>query len=80
MQLEIPILYVKGSADRNSPVLQSDYIMLEFIRLGKDNLTYLTLPGVDHWLGESVKKEGKREHISHRGEVFDAIMNWAISN
>ena len=47
VELDIPILYVKGTSDRNSSVLHSDYIMLEFIRLGKTNLTYLSLPGVD---------------------------------
>jgi len=80
VELDIPILYVKGTADRNSPVLQSDYIMLEFIRLGKTNLTYKTLPGVDHWLNETVMKDGKRKHISRGKEVFDSIADWINEN
>jgi hypothetical protein len=80
VELDIPILYVKGTADRNSSPLHSDYIMLEFIRLGKTNLTYKTLPGVDHWLNESVKKDGKRDHISRRKEVFDSIADWIHNN
>jgi len=80
VELDIPILYVKGTSDRNSSVLHSDYIMLEFIRLGKTNLTYLTLPGVDHWLNETIKKDGKREHISRRKEVFDSIAGWINEN
>ncbi len=80
VELDIPILYVKGTADRNSPALQSDYIMLEFIRLGKTNLTYKTLPGVDHWLTETVEKDGKEDHISRRKDVFDSIMLWIEEN
>ena len=80
MELDIPILYVKGTADRNSSALHSDYIMLEFIRQGKTNLTYLTLPGVDHWLNETVLKDGKRDHISRRKEVFDSIADWINEN
>jgi pimeloyl-ACP methyl ester carboxylesterase len=80
VELDIPILYVKGSADRNSPVLQSDYIMLEFLRRGKTNLTYKVLPGVDHWLSETVEAEGGQEHISHRKEVFRIISEWIEQN
>ena len=80
MELDIPILYVKGSADRNSPVLQSDYIMLEFIRLGKTNLTYRVFPGVDHWLSETVGKDGERDHISRRTEVFSTVSEWIAKN
>jgi dipeptidyl aminopeptidase/acylaminoacyl peptidase len=80
VKLDIPILYVKGTADRNSPVLQSDYIMLEFLRLGKNNFTYEVLPGVDHWLMETIKTEEGREHISHREKVFGAISEWIEEN
>jgi len=80
VKLDIPILYVKGTADRNSPVLQSDYIKLEFIRLGKTNLTYTVLPGVDHWLMETIESDEGREHISHREDVFGAISDWIKEN
>jgi hypothetical protein len=76
VKLDIPILQVKGTADRNSPVLHSDYVMLEFLRLGKDNLTYLNYPGVDHWLTETVEVDGKTEYISRRKEVFGSIRAW----
>jgi esterase/lipase len=80
VELDIPILYVKGTTDRNSPALHSDYIMLEFIRLGKTNLTYKTLPGVDHWLNEKVLKDGKKDRISRREEVFHFIADWINEN
>lgn len=78
--LEIPILLLNGSADRNSPILHSDYIMLEFLRLGKTNLTYHVLPGCDHWFHEVVQKDGKEEHVSHRKEAFKTIFDWLESN
>jgi hypothetical protein len=80
VRLDIPILHVKGTADRNSPVLHSDYVMLEFLRLGKTNLTYRTFPGVDHWLSETVEKEGNEDHISRREDVFRAISEWISEN
>jgi len=76
VKLEIPILFVNGSADRSTPILQADYIMLEFIRLGKTNLTYRVLPGVDHSLYEVVEEDGKEEAVSHREEVFQMIKDW----
>lgn len=80
VKLEIPILMLNGSSDRNSPILQSDYVMLEFLRLGKTNLTYHVFPGCDHWFYEVVMKEGKEEHVSHRDEVFKVIFDWLEYN
>ena len=76
VELDIPILYVKGTTDRNSPPLHTDYIMLEFIRHGKTNLTYKTFPGVNHWLIETVMKDGKQDHVSRRQEVFEYVSDW----
>ncbi len=80
VELDIPILYVKGTADRNSPILQSDYIRLEFLRLGKNNFTYKVLPGTDHWLIETIETEEGRDHISHREDVFGTISEWIKEN
>ncbi|UCD00233.1 MAG: hypothetical protein JSW66_10190 [Phycisphaerales bacterium] len=80
VKLEIPILLLNGSSDRNNPVLQSDYVMLEFLRLGKDNLTYHVLPGCDHWFNEVVVKNGKETRVSHRKEAFKKIFDWLASN
>jgi dipeptidyl aminopeptidase/acylaminoacyl peptidase len=80
VKLDIPILLVNGSSDRNSPILQSDYIMLEFIRLGKTNLTYHVFPGCDHWFNERVVKEGKDKRISRRGDAFKVMSDWLASN
>ncbi|MHC4146164.1 MAG: alpha/beta hydrolase family protein [Planctomycetota bacterium] len=79
-KLGIPILLLNGSSDRNNPILQSDYVMLEFLRLGKTNLTYHVFPGCDHWFNEVVVKEGKEKRISHREEAFSMIFDWLASN
>ena len=80
VKMDIPILFVNGSNDRNSPILQADYVKLEFIRLGKDNLTYWVLPGVDHWLFEVVEENGEEKAKSHREEVFQGIREWIAQN
>ncbi|MCJ7811829.1 hypothetical protein MUP95_00730 [bacterium] len=59
VKLDIPIYYINGSIDRSSPILQADYIMLEFLRLGKTNLTYTVLPGVEHSLYEVIVENGE---------------------
>jgi hypothetical protein len=76
VKLDIPILFLNGSADRNTPILQADYIMLEFIRLGKTNLTYQVFPGVEHSLYEIVEENGKEKAISRRKEAFKKISEW----
>lgn len=80
VELDIPILFVNGTADRSTPILQADYIMLEFIRLGKTNLTYHVLPGVEHSLYEIVKEDGKEKAISYRKEAFQMIIDWIELN
>ena len=80
VKLQIPILMLGGSADRNSPILQSDYVMLEFLRLGKTNLTYHVFPGCDHWFYEAVIQDGKEKHVSHRAEAFKTIFDWLAAN
>ncbi|UCF04111.1 MAG: hypothetical protein JSV33_09145 [bacterium] len=80
VKLNIPILLVSGSIDRNAPVLQSDYIKLEFLRLKKMNLTYHVLPGVNHWLMETVEEDEKEKMISHRDEAMEMVVNWIESN
>jgi len=80
VKLDIPLLLLDGSADRNNPILQSDYVMLEFLRLGKTNLTYRVFPGCDHWFHEVVIEDGKKEHVSHRDDVFKTIFDWLASH
>lgn len=80
VKLDIPILFVNGTRDRSSPVLHADYIQLEFIRLGKDNLTCFVLPGVEHSLYEIVVENGEEKHVSRRDEVFTKVKDWIAEN
>lgn len=80
IKLDIPILFLNGSADRSTPILQADYIKLEFLRLGKKNLTYKVLSGVEHSLYEVVEENGEEKAISHRDEAFKMITDWIVEN
>ncbi len=64
----------------DAPVLEADYVKLEFLRLGKTNLTCRVLPGVDHSFYEVVVEDGKEKGISHRKEAFQMIIDWIDSN
>jgi pimeloyl-ACP methyl ester carboxylesterase len=80
VKLDIPIFFLNGSADRSTPILEADYVKLEFLRLGKTNLTYQVLPGVEHSLYEVVEEDGEEKAISRRDEAFKMIIDWIESN
>ncbi|MCC8424620.1 S9 family peptidase [Mucilaginibacter sp. UR6-11] len=48
--LNIPIYMIVATADESSPIYGLDYVQLDFIRLGKKNLTYEPCVGCDHYL------------------------------
>ncbi|MEM6721273.1 MAG: hypothetical protein AAF611_18240 [Bacteroidota bacterium] len=76
LQLNIPILYVAGGEDRHS-ILNMDYAKLEFLRKGKDNLTYKVYPNYDHFFMETkIDDSGKREWIDHLDEVNNFALEW----
>jgi pimeloyl-ACP methyl ester carboxylesterase len=80
LKLEIPILFIHGTADRSSPILQADYVQLEFLRMGKDNLTNYVLPGVVHSLHEIVEEDGEHKAISRQDEVLETITEWIAAH
>ena len=80
VKLDIPIYILAGSMDRNAPILNFDYIQLEFLRLGKTNLTYDVCINCDHWLKEKVIENGKENTISHKGDYIKKILNWINQN
>ncbi len=69
-KLRIPIYMIAATADKNSPIYGLDYVQLDFIRLGKTNLTYDTCVGCDHALNSS--ENGKT--INH--DYFPKILKW----
>jgi esterase/lipase len=80
VKLDIPILLVNGTADRSSPILQADYIMLEFIRREKTNLTYHVIPGMVHSMRGVIVEDGQEKSVSHRADVFKKIKVWMESH
>ena len=80
LKLDIPILYVAGGEDRQS-ILNMDYAKLEFLRKGKDNLTYKVFPNCDHnFLETKTDASGKKEWIDHLSEVNGFAMEWMVEN
>ncbi len=78
LKLDIPILYVAGGNDRHS-ILNMDYAKLEFLRKGKDNLTYKVFPNCDHFFMETkIDKSGKKKWIDHLDEVNEFTLDWII--
>ncbi|WP_438422633.1 hypothetical protein [Aquimarina macrocephali] len=80
LKLDIPILYIAGGNDHHS-ILNMDYAKLEFLRKGKDNLTYKVFPNYDHFFMETKTDEsGKKEWIDHLNEVNDFTLEWVTKN
>lgn len=80
LQLEIPILYVGGGRDRNQPLYGMDYAKLEFLRRGKNNLTYKVYPNQDHFFQEYIIS-GEEHRIEDRiNEVHDFAIEWVNSS
>ena len=80
VKLDIPILFLNGTRDRNTPILQADYVKLEFIRLGKNNLTYQAIPDMEHSLYKIIVKDGQEQGVSYRNEAFNIIKEWVDGN
>jgi len=80
LMLDIPILYVAGGEDRHS-ILNMDYAKLEFLRKGKNNLTYKVYPNCDHFFMETkIDESGKKEWIDHLDEVNGFALKWITEN
>lgn len=76
-QLDIPIYLAHGTMDRNTNVLSTDYVRLEFLRLGKKNLTHVNYPGCDHSFNcwDDGRMDGPPQHRRLR-EVLEAGLAW----
>lgn len=69
-KLDIPILMITAGKDTNAPILGLDYVKLEFLRLGKTNLTYKVFPNCDHYFYDVVENKDRLD------EVVDEIIKW----
>lgn len=80
LKLDIPILYIAGGNDHHS-ILNADYAKLEFLRKGKDNLTYKVFPDCDHFFLEpQTDSSGKKEWIDRLDEVNGFALEWVSNN
>jgi len=71
-KLTIPCYMIAGTADEHSPVYGLDYVPLDFIRLGKTNLTYVPCVGCDHFLNST----SSGQITNHTGAYLKDIMKW----
>jgi pimeloyl-ACP methyl ester carboxylesterase len=78
--LNIPIYIANGSLDENS-VLSADYIYLDFLRLGKTNLTYKTYPNYDHQFNELLIENGQIVNVTPRlDDAVQVALKWLSEN
>lgn len=73
VKVNIPIYQIVATQDANAPYESAFIVPLEFIRLGKTNLTFKTLVGGDHSLN-TVGRNGLR--TNHWKVYFQDFINW----
>ncbi len=70
LKLDIPILLVSGGYDESSPITGIDYVELEFLRQGKENLTYKVYPNCDHWFNDQALETNRLT------EMLNYVIEW----
>ncbi len=79
-KLDIPVYIAYGSRDEN-PVVSADFIKLEFVRMGKQNLTYKVYPDFDHSFNhiqfEGAEFKGATPQLS---KVMEEAFSWFGEN
>ena len=74
-KLNIPIYMIVSTTDDHSPIYGLDYVKLDFIRLGKTNLTYDPCVGCDHFLNNN--ENGKTtSHEDYISKVLKWLDQW----
>ncbi len=73
LQLKIPIYLAMGTADENTQVLSTDYLALEFLRRGKNNLIYKSYPSCNHFFQKIIKNAPPEDHLD---EVTNEMFEW----
>ncbi len=78
LKLNIPILLIASGRDvEGSYIANTDYAALEFIRKGKQNLTYKVYPNYDHIYSETARKYGEEIGMGFKANlVVDDIFKW----
>jgi len=78
LKLNIPIMLIaSGRNVEGSYIANTDYAALEFIRKGKQNLTYKVYPNCDHIYSETKRKFGEEIGLGFKANtVIDDIFKW----
>lgn len=71
-RLSIPLFIAAGMHDRNSLVYGLDYVPLEFLRLGKTNLTYKVYP-TDHFFRNTMDSQ---DTIHYKQQMLQDLLQW----
>lgn len=79
-KLNIPIYLLAASADENSPILGLEYVPLEFLRLGKTNLTYEVCVGCNHYFEVVSSEDSSRIGKDLSKEYVNKILEWIDHN
>jgi hypothetical protein len=81
LSLNIPVFIVSASDDKNTSVLGTDYLRLESIRMGKDNIKFLVVP-YDHSFNEIIHDHnGKVISVkNHMREIVEEALTWLKQN
>jgi pimeloyl-ACP methyl ester carboxylesterase len=74
--VDVPVFAAVCREDANTPLESGEAIRLEFLRLGKPNLTYKVWP-TDHYFLEYVSDT---ETIDRRMDAFQEFMGWLKKN
>ena len=73
LKIDKPIFVAMGTADKSVPIESIYLIPVEFIRKGKDNLTFNTYPNLSHNL-DIIHDNGKTE--KHWNRIFLEFLEW----
>lgn len=82
LKLNIPILLIAGGKDiYGSLIMNTDYAQIEFMRKGKNNLTYKVYPNCNHFLQDELIGTNKETLTKDRKpEIFAMMLDWAGTN
>lgn len=81
LKLNIPIYIAIGTADKATSIENMDNIPIEFIKAGKNNLTYKCYWNYDHTYNEIIiKEDGKYDVRNHIPEVTTDLLKWLSEN
>ncbi len=79
LMLEVPLLLIQRGADKNAPIVNSDYAMIAFLSKGRTNLNYWVYPNLDHFFHD-VTVDPSLPTASKGKEVWDRVWRWVIGS